>query len=83
MTGGRNQTNLDAIHRKKLKVFSTSTPRSVSQGKQQVASLKNDLQLFLRLYIGCQMRGGNPQEFFRHENQACRPSFSLMDAASA
>ena len=37
--------------------------------KQQMASLKNDLQLFSWLYIGCQMRGGNLQEFFHHENQ--------------
>ena len=55
----------DAIRRNKLKVFSTSTPKSVSKGKQQVASLKNDLQLFSRLYVGCQMRGGNLHEILR------------------
>ena len=72
----RTKPIYDAIHRNKLKVFSTSTPRSVSKGKQQVASLKNDLQLFSRMYLCYQIRGGNLQEFFRHENQACRPALS-------
>ena len=65
-----------AIRRNKLKVFSTSTPRSVSQGKQQVSSLKKDLQLFSRLYIGCHVRGGHLQELFCHENQAYPPAVS-------
>ena len=41
-----------------------------------MASLKNDLHLFVRLYIGCQMEGGNLQAFIRHENQACPPALS-------
>ena len=45
----------------KVKVFNTSSPRSVSKEKQQVASLKNYLQLFLRLYISCQTRDGNQE----------------------
>ena len=32
--------------------------------------------LFSRLYIGCQNRDGNLEEFFRHENQACPPALS-------
>ena len=62
--------------RNKLKVFNTFTLRSVSKGKQQVASLKNGLHLFLWLYIGCHMRCGNLQEFFRHEIQACSLALS-------
>ena len=50
----RTKSIYDAIHRNKLKVFSISSPSSVSKGKQQVASLQNDLQLFSRLYISCQ-----------------------------
>ena len=69
----RTKSINDAIRRKKLKVFNTSTPRSVSKGKQQLASLMNDVALFSRLYIGCQTRDGNLEEFFRHENQACPP----------
>jgi len=61
----------DPIPRNKLKVFSTSTPRSQSKGQQQLASIKNDRELFARLYISCQTRDGKLEEFFRHENQAC------------
>ena len=35
-----------------------------------------DVDLFSRLYIGCQTRDGNLGEFFRHENQACPPALS-------
>ena len=66
----------DPITRNKLKVFSTSTPRCQSKGQQQLASIKNDRELFARLYIGCQTRGGNLDEFFRHENQECPPALS-------
>ena len=46
----------DPIPRNKLKVFSTSTPSSQSKGQQQLASVKNDRELFACLYIGCQTR---------------------------
>ena len=59
----------DPIPRNKLKVFSTSTPRSQSKDQQQLASIKNDSELFARLYIGCQTRDGNLEEFFHHGNQ--------------
>ena len=42
----------------------------------QVASLKCDVELFSRLYIGCQTREGNLEEFFRHQNQAYPPALS-------
>ncbi|QQP57769.1 Uncharacterized protein FKW44_002864, partial [Caligus rogercresseyi] len=54
----------DPIPRNKLKVFSTSTPRSKSKGQQQLISVKNDHDLFARMYIGCQTRDGNLKEFF-------------------
>ena len=72
----RTKSINDAIHRNKLKVFNTSTPRSVNKGKQQLASPRNDVALFRRPYIGCQTRDGTLEEFFRHENQACPPAMS-------
>ena len=39
-------------------------------------SLKSDVELFSRLYISCQIRDGNLEEFFRHENQAHPPVLS-------
>ena len=63
------------IHRNKLALFSTTAPKP-SRGKQQLSSLKCDVELFSRLYIGCQTRDGNLEEFLKHENQACPPSLS-------
>ena len=65
----------DTIHRNKLPLFSTPVSNA-SKGKQQLNSLKCDVELFSRLYIGCQTCDGNLDEFFRHENQACPPSLS-------
>ena len=66
----------DTIHRNKLPLFGTPASKE-SKGKQQLNSLKCDVELFSRLYIGCQTRDGNLDEFFRHENQACPPSLSV------
>jgi len=66
----------DPIPRNKLKLFSTSTSRSQSKGQKQLASVKNDRELFARLYIGCQTWDGNLEKFFHHENQACPPALS-------
>ena len=50
--------------------------KSQTKGKQQIRSLKNDVNLFSRLYIGCQNRDGNLEEFFQYENQAFPPAIS-------
>ena len=42
-----------------------------------MVALKNDCSLFSRLYIACQAREGNLEEFFRHENQPFLPSLSV------
>jgi len=65
----------DTIHHNKLPLFSMTT-RKAPKGKHQLTSLKSDVQLFSRLYIGCQTHDGNLDEFFRHENQVCPPSLS-------
>lgn len=65
-----------AIHRNKLPLFATKRGPKIPKGKQQVKSLKNDVALFARLYISCQTRDGNLEEFFRHENQQCPPALS-------
>jgi len=52
----RTKAVYDPIRRNKLKVFSTSTPRCQSKGQQQVASIKNDCEVFVRLSISCHIR---------------------------
>ncbi|KAK0146492.1 hypothetical protein N1851_014183 [Merluccius polli] len=64
------------ITRNKVTVFGNATVRKLSKSKQQLVTMKQDMQLFSRLYIACQSRDGNLDEFFRHENQACPPALS-------
>ncbi|EDO43913.1 predicted protein [Nematostella vectensis] len=65
----------DPISRNKLAFFETSSKkRKKSKGQQQLSSMKSDCSLFSRLFIACQTRDGNLEEFFEHENQACPPS---------
>ena len=72
----RTKSIEEAIHRNKLPLFATKREPKIPKGNQQVKSLKNDVALFARLYIGCQTRDGNLEEFFRLENQKCPPALS-------
>ena len=72
----RSKPITDTIHRNNLPLFGTPSQKSPSKVQQQISSLKNDCNLFARLYISCQSRDGNMEEFFKHENQACPPSLS-------
>ena len=47
-----------------------------SKQKNQIAALKSDCGLFSRLYICCQTRHGDLDEFFSHENHAVQPALS-------
>ena len=72
----RTKSIEEAIHQNKLPLFATMRGPKIPKGNQQVKSLKNDVALFARLYIDCQTRDGNLEEFFRHENQQCPPALS-------
>jgi len=65
----RKKPLTEALSCNKLPLFSSSLAKSQPKDKQKVASLKNDVQLFSRLYIACQTREENLDDFFRHENQ--------------
>ena len=64
------------IKRNKLPLFSRPTTKTVSKKQAQVSALKDDCSLFSRLYISCQTREGDLEEFFRHENQPWPPLLS-------
>ena len=66
----------DPIKKNKFKLFSSPPPKIPSKDKEQIAMLKSDCALFSRLYIACQTRDGDLDEFFEHENQGCPPSLS-------
>ena len=66
----------DPIERNKLTVFSCPVSKGTSADKQKLISVKSDCSLFSRLYISCQNREGNIDEFFEHENHGYPPSIS-------
>ncbi|KAG1662942.1 Pinin [Nymphon striatum] len=67
----------ECIRQNKFAVFKDRPRKSVtSNSKLKLKSAKSDCQLFARLYIGCQNRGSNIDDFFSHENQAYPPSIS-------
>ena len=72
----RSKSIDDVLHRNQLKPFGSKAKKTSNKGKQPLTSLKCDVGLFARLYIGCQNRDGNLEDIFCHENQACPPSLS-------
>ena len=75
-----NQTKpiTDPINRNNLPLFSRPPVREKSRAQLQRSSLKNDCSLFSRLYIASQIRSGDLDQFFQHENQAYPPALSQM-----
>ena len=72
----RTKLITEAIKKNKLPLFKQQQQRNLTKDKQKVAALKNDCALFSRLYIACQSRDGNLQEFFKHENQPFPPTLA-------
>ena len=66
----------DPIKKNKLPLFRSPRQKEPSKDKQQISSLKSDCALFSRLFISCQTREGDLDDFFEHENQGCPPSIS-------
>jgi len=66
----------DTLPKNKLPLFSRPPVKTQSKQKMQLAALKSDCNLFSRLYVSCQTRDGDLDQFFTHENQAAPPSLS-------
>ena len=63
----------DTIKHNKVALFGTPTKKKGSNKEQKMVVLKNDCSLFSRLYIACQAREGNLEEF-----QARKPAFPTI-----
>lgn len=68
----------DTVKKNNLPLFTKAASRAKSKEKTKIASLKSSCDLFARLYISCQARQGNLDEFFQHENQPTPPAISDM-----
>eukprot|EP00745_Piridium_sociabile_P014857 TRINITY_DN21914_c0_g2_i3.p1 TRINITY_DN21914_c0_g2~~TRINITY_DN21914_c0_g2_i3.p1 ORF type:complete len:617 (-),score=120.53 TRINITY_DN21914_c0_g2_i3:145-1995(-) len=66
------------VKRNKMPLMSCPKPKKKSRCSQQISNLKSDCSLFSRLYIACQTRSGQLEDFFMHENQPCPPSLSSL-----
>ena len=66
----------DPLKKNDLPTFSTPTKKAVSKDQAKVKLLKEDCSLFGRLYIACQTRDRNLDEFFSNENEPWPPSLS-------
>ena len=66
----------EPITRNKLSFFETPAKKKSSKAQLQLSSMKSDCSLFSRLFIACQIRSGDLDEFFKHKNQACPPSIA-------
>jgi hypothetical protein len=64
----------EPIARNKVGLFKDQSTKKRTKKMVQIKTLKNDCNLFSRMYISCQSQDGNIEEFFRHENQAFPPS---------
>ncbi|CAC5355831.1 unnamed protein product [Mytilus coruscus] len=73
----RTTSVFDKLKRNKLPLFQTPpSAKKTSTIDHKLMSLKGNCSLFSRLYIACQSRDGNLDDFFRHENHAFPPSLS-------
>lgn len=72
----RNRSIHQPIKRNNIMIFKQPTARNKSKMKQQLEDIKSDYSLFSQLYISCQVRGDDNDEFFMHENHPWPPSLS-------
>lgn len=66
----------EAIKKNKLLLFRTPPAKETSRQQLHITSLKKDCTLFAQLYVSCQVRGGDLENFFCHENHRYPPSLS-------
>lgn len=72
----RTKSVHDPVEKKKLPLFRIPRQKEPSKKKQQISSLKSDCELFPRLFIACQTREENLNEFLQDEKQDCPPTIS-------
>ena len=74
----KTDTFYENIQKNHLNMFDSPRKRSSNQ-KNKAQSLKHDVDIFSRMYVSCQVRGGDMDTFFKHENQPWPPSLAEQD----
>lgn len=70
-----NKSIIDPVNKNNLPLFRKRTQKLESK-KLQMAELQSDVNLFGQLYIANQLRNGDIENFFSHENHAYPPALS-------
>ena len=78
ITATQNNSLSNTITKNNYPLFSKVLVKKTSKIKQQVKYLEKNVKLFSQLYIGCQIRRGNMDDFFKRENSPFPPSLSDM-----
>ena len=66
------------IPKNNVSLFKKTAQPKHSRTAHEIRHLQNNCEMFSRMYISCQSRNGDMDEFFRHENQGTPPSLSDM-----
>ena len=72
----RTKSLYDVIHQNKLPLFRQQNAVKISKAAKDVKLLKDDRRLFSNLYVACQSRTGDLDNFFAHENHTFPVSLS-------
>ena len=72
----RSKPVSDPLKKNNLPTLDALKKKNLSKDKAKVGVLKEDCSLFARLYIACQVRDGDLEDFFKFENQPWPPSLS-------
>ena len=64
------------VKKNRLALFQSKTIVHVPKVKRETTALREQIQLYLSLYVGCKPRQANLDEFFLYENHEYPPSLS-------
>ena len=76
IVSNNNTAITDTLSKNSLPLFHSHVQRENSKSHSKAIALKRDCHLFSRLYIACQSREADLEQFFTHENQPEPPSIS-------
>ncbi len=74
-----NRTVIDfeeSIPKNNLPLFKSAMKKPFTKAKTKMINMKSDRLLFSRMYISCQARGADLDNFFQHENHTWPPSLA-------
>ena len=72
----RRTSLYDTLKRNDLSLFRQKHLLNMSKSKQKIATLNSERRLYANLYVACQSREGDLDNFFAHENHAFPDSIS-------